>query len=244
MDLSKMSVEELTDYAANYDPPNIYDRAIRWVKVAQDLARRLAEAEARAEAAEAVVALAEAWYTNAICGCDATDEGTFEPQRKDVEALADAVECMLDKRAREIVHAMRANAANNRSGSDTQPKEPPVTEQRDIQDYNEIVYRLKLAHDIEFEGKGLDQSIYTDAAAEITKLRQELAEVHAYIRDNTVNKAASQANNTRLREQLRIAREGLEFYAKAENWPGIGDHEQGDFARETLARMDREAPHD
>jgi hypothetical protein len=45
MDLTKMSVEELTDYAANYDPPNIYDRAIRWVKVAQELARRLEEAE-------------------------------------------------------------------------------------------------------------------------------------------------------------------------------------------------------
>jgi len=116
-------VEELTDYAANYDPPNIYDRAIRWVKVAQELARRLAEAEA--VAAQADRSLGELIrkrdeyhdllddFVDALGGWEAHGEHSNL--------------CCPWFSAKEYARQLHeaAEAANNRSGSETQPKEAP-----------------------------------------------------------------------------------------------------------------------
>jgi len=127
-----------------------------------------------------------------------------------------------------------------------------MTEQRDI------VERLKsVAVSTEQIAPWVEQDHETIllAAAEITKLRQELAEVPRLREqlaeferniDRLANSMVYRGNSVAyiydkceaykkgidtLREQLRIAREGLE---KTENWR----------ARDTLARMDQEARND
>lgn len=94
------------------------------------------------------------------------------------------------------------------------------------------------------------------AADEITRLRQELAEAQVWVGRwqklsddfQTVEQTASAERNT-LRQQLAVAREGLGFYANPENWKNLTtdpdgpawttmDNDEGDQARDTLAKLD------